>query len=302
MEMQDYRQIMAGRDKLLEVLNKNDGRKWGNVAGIAIVFPDSIHVSPNQACHAGLSNNYDGNKEKGSIAVVSGLMKPSNGVVDEEEAHYFLDWLLNRSVYAPTFITKSADEALYTKTIISSSFHPSNLMAGGLVASRHLWEHAQLGRVFVDLAKAGVNEDLAFYLSHLFSGRFDRGGNCSFGTVHNGHCPMDPGVMGKAELKNYLEHKPQRLNKTYHENYVYHGYDAMFGESRRNGYYTELHKKFPYQGGVDKVAEAANPFAAAKKADPAKAACSYDDLIKKAAEFQHTIFQDIGFNQERKAA
>jgi hypothetical protein len=296
MDMTTYRKIDAAKTDMLKHLNEGM-RQWKNTACIAIVFEGNHHISPNQACHAGLHNNYDGNHERGALAVVSGLMKPSEKeMLDEDEAILFLDWLLNRSPYSETFITKSPYEALLTKTIVSSAHHPSNLMAAGLVASRRLWEYVNVARVFCDLAKVGVNEDLAFYLGHIFSGTFNREGNVSYGACTAGHCSINPGVMGDEELKNFLEHKPVKLNKTYHEYFRYTGYDSMYGNST-NTVRKWIHDNFPYKG----------PVAADKKVNPfgrdpgvGAASCTYDHLIKTTVEFQHLIFERIGFKQEAK--
>lgn len=301
MDMNNYRKIMAGREELLSALNKGV-RSWTNIAAINIIFPDSTHVSPNQACHAGLSNNRNGNKKSGSIAVVSALMKPKAAeVLYEEEAHYFLDWLLNRSPYSSTFIIKSAEEALYYKAIVSSSDHPSNLMAAGLVASRRLWEYPHIARVMVDLAKVGVNEDLAFYLSHIFRGSFDRSGsNNDWGGCSSAHCSIDPGIMGKEELFNFLSHQPTNLNELFSKKNNYYGYDAMYGVGA--GYNTTINKKFPYKGAA-KAAVNVNPFPIAAIGGVEKGkSSSYQDLIKHMADYQHVILDDIGFKKQEKAA
>lgn len=296
MDMSTYRKIDAARTDMLAHLN--DGRRnWKDCACIAIVFDKHHHISPNQACHAGLHNKYDGNHPNGALAVVSGLMKPSEReMLTEEEAILFLDWLLNRSPYAETFITKSPYDALLTKTIVSSAHHPSNLMAAGLVASRRMWEYVYVARVFCDLVKAGVNEDLAFYLGHIFSGRFDREGNVNYSARTAGHCSMDPGIMGVAEVKNFLEHKPVRLNKPYHDSWNYNGYDRMYGAGN-GAVRIWIHDNFPYKPGA--VKEKANPFPVDHGRDAGKT-CSYDHLIQTTVEFQHRIFEYIGFNQPAK--
>lgn len=285
MEMSVYRKIIAGRDKLLENLDSGKS-KWDECACINIIYPDiDDHISTNQACHAGL-NNYN----PGSVAVVSALMKPKKDkILGEDEALLFLDWLLNRSPYSCTFITKSAHEALFYKATISSSDHPSNLMAAGMVASRRLWEYPEVARVFCDLVKAGVNEDLAFYLAHLYSGTFDRGGKVGYDGLYAGHCSIDPRVMGEKELLNWLMHRPVKLNEPYKNSTKYSGYDSMFGHNYQR---LNVHNNFPYNG--EAKAGNANPFP--KAGELVRKGCSYDNLIKATAEFQHVLFKQIGFN------
>lgn len=301
MDKDIYSKIMVGREELLTALNKG-ARSWSNTAAINIIFPDSTHISPNQACHAGLSSNYNGNKKSGSVAVVSALMKPrKTTTLNEEEAYHFLDWLLNRSPYSTTFITKSADEALYYKAIIASSNHPSNLMAAGLVASRRLWEYPHIARVMVDLSKAGVNEDLAFYLGHIFRGSFNRtGGNNDWGGSSSAHCSIDPNIMGEEQLFNFLNHKPVNLNEWFSKKNSYYGYDAMYGMGK--GYGDTIHKNFPYKGAA-KAAVNVNPFPVAAIGGVEKdKSATYQDLIDRMVDYQHTILEDIGFKKQEKAA
>lgn len=296
MEMNHYRQIMKGREELITALNNSTHHQaWSHMTGINIIYEDSTHISSTTVCHAGLDRSYEhDDKGEGAIAVVSGLMKPRGGrLLEEEEALIFLDWLLNESPYSSTFITKSAQEALHYKTIISSAFHPSNLMAAGLVASRRLWEWEQVVRVFVDLVKAGVNKDLAFYLGHIFSGNFSREGNCNWSADTHGHCSMFP---SKLDLYNYLNHKVVYPNANYSENTAYSGYDEMYGDNHIGSW---VHGNFPYDG--KKEVKAAFPFP--KDVGKGKAAqTDYKGLIEGMVDFQHSIFKHIGYNQEKKAA
>lgn len=297
MDMSLYRKIIAARDDLLDNLN-NGARAWSSCAAIAIVFDDSHHISPNQVCHAGLRNDYRGNKPKGAHAVVSALMKPkASEEVSEEEAIMFLDWLLNRSPYSSVFITKSAHEALFHKTIIASAHHPSNLMAAGLVASRRLWEYAYIAKVFCDLVRAGVHEDLAYYLGHLYSGRFDGEGPVSYKGHANGHCSLDSNMTAGA-LLNFLNHNVTRPNSTYHESWVYTGYAAMYNTADNAlSVHAWINVNFPYKKA--EKAKAFNPFPLDWGRDAAKE-CDYDHLIKATAEFQHKLFEFIGYKQEAK--
>lgn len=300
MDMSSYSQIVSGREELRAFLNEGK-RDWTQCAAINIIYEDSTHVSPNQACHAGLANtHYNGFKEKGAIAVVSALMKPKPAeMLEEEEAYYFLDWLLNRSPYAETFITKSADEALYYKATISSAFHPSNLMAAGMVASRRLWEYPVIARVMVALSKAGVNEDLAYYLAHLFAGRFDKVGNCSWSACSSAHCSIGPEVMDEKALLAFLQHKVKTPNKTYNEHYRYGGYDAMYGTGK--ALYKHIHAGFPYKGAVKAID--VNPFPKDNvHGVDAKKSAPYQDCIDRMVDYQHIILNDIGYNKKEMAA
>lgn len=285
MDMEQYKAIIAGRDHLIKALNEGE-RSWSYTAAVCAVYeggkPD---ISTNQACHYGMKSF-----KTGSIAVVSGLMKPSElTTLDEDEALIFLDYLLNRSPYSEVFITKSAHEALLHKMIVGKPSSPSNLLAAGLVASRRLWEYVEVARVFVDLSKAGVDEDLAFYLAHIARASFDRSGDCDWNGSKNGHCSMDSNAFGQESMINWLSHKPAKLNRPYSESVNYDGYAAMYGIDR--GLSTWINQNFPYKGAKAKMA---GPFQ--KDGDKA-AGCGYEALISGMVEFQHDIFEHIGWKQ-----
>lgn len=291
-----YKKAIEARDEMLDALKKGD-RSWDRVTCINIVYEKGDnHLSAAQQCHAGLDN-----RRNGSFAVVNGLMRPNAAsMLNEDEAFLFLDWLLNRSPYASTFITKDAMECIRTKTTISYSDVPANLMAAGQVASRRLWEYAYVARAFADLVKTGVNENLAFYLGHIFSGNFNRSGKCNWSASTAGHCSINPSAFDKKGLVNFLDGKPLNLTTNYSKNTDYGGYDDMF--SRKFHSYGGvvdpinkwIHNNFPYVKGGK--AEKVNPFPVAARGDDK--GCSYEDLIKGMSDFQHKIFEHIGWENK----
>lgn len=294
MDMSTYKKAHAMAVELVDRLNKGN-MGWHRVAAVAILKKDGkVHFSTNQACHAGLSLNGWGENGPGGVAVASGLMQPKKKeILWEEEALKYLDWLLNRSPYACTFVSKTPEQALLDKFIISSGEHPSNLMAAGLVASRRLWEYPVIARVFCDLIDAGVEEDLAYYLAHIASCTFKQNGSLNWANTNRGHCSIDTEQFGWPTLRNWLSHKPASLNQSYVENANYHGYDGMFGERLGETVGSWIHKNFPYKGGAKGTG---NPFA---KAIVAERSCDYWDGIKIMAEFQHKIIEKM--NEEVKA-
>lgn len=291
MDMTQHKLIIEGRDHMLKNLN-DGGSRWTGMACICAVKEGKApNISGNQACHYGLHDF-----ETGTLAIVSGLMKPQAAyVLDEDEALMFLDWLLNRSPYSEVFITKSPHEALLHKVIVSRTDVPSNLMAAGLVASRRLWEYPEVARVFCDLVKAGVDEDLAFWLGHIARCSFNRSGNCDWNSSKNGHCSMNSHAFGPKAMVNWLSHKPTSLNKNYNEAVRYSGYAEMFGEDY--GLDQWVHKNFPYQKGAVK---SLNPFPLDGGIDANKT-CKYTDLIGGMVDFQHKIFDHIGWKKVKEA-
>lgn len=119
--------------------------------------------SGNDACHAGLRYG----NGKGSTHIVNGIMTP---YVPDKISLRFLEWLLNYSPYKDVFITKSPKTALRDKIIVASTEFPSNLVAGGLFASRAITEHyARIAKVWNGFLENGVHPDVAFMYAHKFS-------------------------------------------------------------------------------------------------------------------------------------
>lgn len=297
----EHRVLALNAQKELKKALDSGKRSWANMAAIAIVFKKDVHISPNQACHAGLSNSYPGNKPNGALAVVSALTgrakdtakKKGSYKLPKEHQLKFMHWLLNDSAYSEVFSTKSAKKALSGRMVIVDAFKPSNLMAAALVATRRLWEYDHIARVTVDLMEEGVNGDLAFYLAHCSQASVSGTGNISFYAEHAGHCSLTPSVMDFKALKNFISHKVIRPNKTYNENYYYNYYDRMYTDKKygEDDYWfkipadvrvtTFIQNNFKPKANADK----ANPFA---KAQDAKM-ISYADGIKAMAEFAKTV-------------
>lgn len=182
---------------------------------------------------------------------------------------WFVDYIINRSPYSETFLSKDAAKCLEDKVTLSSGDHPSNLMVAGLVALRRLWEYSMVARAAYDLAQDGVNEDLAFVLGHLVNVETQVSPDSQTGWTycHSGHCSIDPSIMSLKVVKNFLDHKPQKLNSLWSEGKGrYDGYDAMYGEGFP-AITTYVRENFPYhlyKGAPPPVVASTNPFLAAK--------------------------------------
>ena len=171
-------------------------------------------------CHAALERKYEEHPED-RFAVVNGFQTTYNGMngagkwedTSLEDKALYLDWLFNRSPYASTFISKSAIRSLNYGFSVSDCATPSNLMAAGLVATRRMWEYPYILRVWVDLTKAGVNENLAYYLAHLASCKVDGTGSLHWNYPVYGHCSIDSHTWGVDSVKNFINNAPKKLNK-----------------------------------------------------------------------------------------
>ena len=247
-----------------ELIERLDGNgKWSENTAIVGVFEkdDSVHkFSNNHACHAGLSSLAFSKRVVNALMTGEGYA--TGRVLDREVELWFVDYILNRSPYAETFITKDAEKALEQRYTVSSGDHPSNLVAAGMVALRRLWEYTYVAAAAHSLARAGVNEDLAFLLGHTVScsNNPHEGSATSWTGLSSGHCSINPAVMGWKNMQNFLNHKVTKPNGLLSAGSDYEGYDAMYGEDRVGSYYKFVQYNFPYALCRGEVKVNLNPF------------------------------------------
>lgn len=293
-----FREILVKKKKYNGLYCVRDGA-MASVAAVYLndkVYKNHLMISTNQACHAGLQSLYTG-----SIAVISGLQPKYKGnLIDKKEGVAFLDWLLNRSPYSEVFVTKSAKGAIKNSCIIADSNYPSNLLAAGLVASRRLWEYNEVVIVWHDLVKAGMNEDLAYWVAHKAQCRSNRTGNIGFIGCNSGHCSMNPNLFDRDALKAWLNHKVVNPNQPYNQSTLYNYYDRMYsnlGKLAGDGYWVKppedsigywLDNNFDpkKKDGVNN-----NPFV--KALPKAEGACKYADGVKAMAKFEEKIMEEV---------
>lgn len=266
-------------------------KPWSNNAsGTFITIDGEISRTEHSVCHHYLANQY-------AKYVVNGLQdghaygdNPGR-ILPKEVELWFVDYILNRSPYAITFVEKDAVKALETRLTVSSGDHPGNLVAGGVVALRRLWEHVYVARAAYDLVQLGVNEDLAFILGHTIQSpsKIDEHTKVSWTANLSWHTSVDPGIMDFKAIKNFLGHKVAHPGASYVSSGIYRGYSNMFGTG--GGLTGYIHKNFPvhlYNGQAKAIDN--NPFAAAKLPEPkgnAKTA-PYPKAIEVMAEWAKT--------------
>jgi hypothetical protein len=299
--MEQAENIVVDLDKATDeaakelILRLDNGRmQWRlNTAIVGVKAAGNTHFSTNQSCHAGLGNMAPCKR------VVNALMDGEGydvgRVLDDEVELWFVDYILNRSAYAETFITKDAKLALEQRYTVSDGDHPANLMAAGMVALRRLWEYPYVAKAAYDLAQAGVNEDLAFLLGHLISTKSnpDARSNARWDSCHNGHCSVNPAVMGWKSVKNFLDHKVIQPKGLFSHGAGYMGYDAMYGERQGESYYKYVSANFPYDLCEDdgKGAPNLNPFQASINV-VARNQVPYGKAIKVMAEWVKTTLME----------
>lgn len=274
--------------------------KWKDNASTTHLDENGVEgfVKYSNVCHNHMNNH-------GFKYVINGInhtgvdYNGNNGrFLPAEVELWFVDYIINRSPYSETFLSKDAAKCLEDKVTLSSGDHPSNLMVAGLVALRRLWEYSMVARAAYDLAQAGVNEDLAFVLGHLIGVESNISGDSltTWDYCHSGHCSIDPSIMSFKIMKNFLAHKPEKLNPLWSAGKGrYDGYDAMYGTSYDSSIYNYVSAHWPHhlcEGKEAAVVITTNPFTAAKPR-PAKGrgkdkVAPYSKAIEVMAEWAKT--------------
>lgn len=267
-------------------------------AALCFIAEEGIIASSNQACYAGLGRHPDELKwEETGIAIGSKLFfggqawAKSKYKPTEEEQIMYMDWVMNRSPYAPIFLLHDAKEAFDNGVVFADVNAPANLMFFGLNATRYTHEFTNIVHLFCDMVKAGVNEHLAFLCGHCIS--FDGFKNTiGFMALNSGHACLEGGIS-ETVFKSFINNNPKYLATSYKKNSNYYGCMKIFGGEEYSGStwlikrLTDISKKC---GGYSD--NNTNPFG-----QTAHKSVSYNEFIKVLAENQ-----DILINPSKKAA
>jgi hypothetical protein len=326
MKREDFWQALRGQHKFLTWMDKNP-KQWTQCTSFAVVHPDHTFMCPQTNCFASMAEYYNKNTAnqpdliqgkpgngRGSVAFIVGIQKDYKDYYGDEdkgpgkkrgaaEDLKYLDWVINRSPWSKAFVSKSAKYATLKRSVIMDAKAPSNLMVGGGVAIRRLWETLRIKKAWLDAVEAGVNEDLAYFLA-ASSQYTNNNKSIKWGEAECGHMNLAVQSMDLADLKAFLEHKPWHLNKSYSEDQSYQGYSNMFVKEKDRYKVGTAHvwiaNNFPWKDEVAQKVDAdavANPFAAAR---PVRRETDYADVKTawaKWAEFQHVLFKEIGYAQ-----
>jgi len=297
------------KDKVVEVqdnmLKNLLGDLDGNVEGmedatiteqnyIAIISEDcKVRYLSNNACAAGLLEGYNTEWATNNtpVVIVSALMHGEDGryLQNTEVGLRFLDWLLNRSPYACTFISKNSKEVVDSGFVLCDPDTNRDLMVGGLVACRVMWEYTSACEGWYELVSRGCNENLAFLVSHRAN---FTGGRVNFDNRDDCHRAVSIYYLGHA-IRNFVFGKPDK-RPTYKDKPGYGGISNLWGKYEWDkGYIKDLTSKINYS-------EESNNNIFAK--DPAKKMCSvkngFDQLAPLVLEYERTVLK---LNKEEAA-
>lgn len=214
---------------------------------------DRFVVSVNTACHAGLS--YPPIEQPDYVVQYIDTERSK-----EEARRAFAEWLVNFSPFRSVFVTKDIDAIMKDNFIVASTDHPSNLMAGGIMATRIFSEHQNVGRVWYGLVKAGLHPSLAFYVAYDFKTEADERTLYPTSSSHTG-C-FDTNCTSREGLVNILMDKPVYLaTSNYRQSNTYSSAQLLFAQRAAKTMRDEFTKRVNRLMDGSKADQAtANPF------------------------------------------
>tara|TARA_R110000772_G_scaffold129472_2_gene237608 strand:+ start:25705 stop:26517 length:813 start_codon:yes stop_codon:yes gene_type:complete len=166
------------------------------------------------------------------------------GVENEEYYNPFINWLVKRSPYADAFLSKQASKVGEDKCLIVNPDCPSNIMVGGIIAARGTYENTGIAKSWCELTKRGVNENLAFILSHW--AKYGMAGVVGFQGHTQSHHAVDGNYATKCYIKAFINNKPYRINPTYQSVRRYSCIQSTWGAVDREYYLQQIFDKISY--------------------------------------------------------
>jgi hypothetical protein len=239
-----------------ELIAEMDGKVLGvgpHDAYHGVAYKDEFLISNNTACCMGLKSF-----DSGVEYVVSYILKKRLKKGEEKKAEAFLHWLLNESPYSESFVTKDAKEALSTSFLVSDANTPDNILVGGLISLRALTEvcMVQISTTWYELAKAGVDKNLAFLLGFMV--RIDTAG-AMYNNCGGHHSAIHPSYMTKEAASNFINDRPKVVNDSYHETGSFSYIHDTWGGDGGSSEFRDCMKEWQYTGEVKKSSKV-NPF------------------------------------------
>lgn len=226
------------------------GREFNDINSFIVIFEDGEEVSYfNAPCYGALSR-----QECGTEYILSSTYNHKISL-SEDKCIKYLDWLLNHSPYSRVFIDKDASECLDRGFVSVSGRTPSNLMLGGLIAVRRLYEYSSVVEAFDILVEGGVKPNLAYLIAHR-SRVVEEGSGISFNSFTTSHVNLNHS-FDKEYIMNFVNNNPTEKD-SYYDTGRYGGVDSTWGTVTQK---CLMHSLLSGLGDEDKMAlRENNPF------------------------------------------
>lgn len=160
---------MSGKITLSDAIEIVSDSCIEDIADFLVMNKSNYYHFTNRPCHGSLAawSEYC----RGEPEYV--ISKIEFDDVGEEVALTYLNWLLNESPYRGIFHLKDAQECVNLGVVIAKCDVPNNLLLGGLMSSRRLWEYKDISVFVSRCIDQGINGNLAYALSHCYAIYFD---------------------------------------------------------------------------------------------------------------------------------
>lgn len=194
-------------------------------------------IKPNQYCFASMDNKAPFKNHPFQIFCyffskfkLEGNRTRRKTFIKEERK--YVDYLVNRSMFAPCFENKNITFHINEGAIMNTKFHPS-IHITAAVFDRYRAEYPQIVTSWNKAVKAGLNEDAALFFASIFQWNSRNRVFCYY-PVSSGHTVFYAQNISPQYLENWLNRKcslPDPANATLSFSTRYAGFSKMWGPS-----------------------------------------------------------------------
>lgn len=250
--------VPEGHDKILKTIEeayaaderirldncKNAIARWAYVLCTGGISPTYTGV-----CHANVRHQQQA-KGAEPVAIINFIQRNE---FSEEELVRIVNWMINDSPYAFTFISKNAEESVKNGYVVTRTDLPYTHVLASLTLLRWIWEFKEEARLWLRLVEHGVPQDIAFLASSRMYGRED---SFLIRPTHSHHHVL-PHILLEKHVSKFLKHNHNNERgplywKAYGENAPSRVW-GMFGQGATKDFMTdwllektkEAHGKMP---------------------------------------------------------
>lgn len=246
----------------VDYLQKSEGSNQlsqSHVAAWCAVNKDGYIRRGNQACHGDLRSLNSGDVDY--IATRIQQKRGQENMKNKDDMRDYIDWLINDGNFACAFAVKDPAWVVEKGVFIATPEAPSQLMAGGIIASRRVHEMSFVATTTARLRRAGMDGNLAFLIAHnvVYDDQNERT-KFDYCNTSVEHTSFEHDHFTAEMIKNWVEGTPKsKLKPSFRLQNDYWGYKHVWGE-RGNNVLLKALKAIPLDGG-DMVGAYVNPFA-----------------------------------------
>lgn len=276
----------VGKHDNQNVEGRKKGHLWQNAVYAVVYEKAGLSRVNYHYCYGKFQGGYLRRPDDKAESILL-QVQPWQDIQTEESVRMYYEWLLNDSPWSSIFVTKSVNKLLTKKIAVVDASSPSNIIAGGGIAFRQVWENywgssdadyaSDYKRipVWAELVKNGVDASVALAIVSTLKVTDSTVAMCS---ADSGHCVLPSGdsqVLSNFILDNKAGREGDPWNQTYWYNggnsYLYGGSKKLIADIR-----ADVEKNLNSIGGKEKNT---NPFAQKTKSREWKIGDSLEALI-----------------------